>query len=80
MILVMLYVNKKNLTGSARSKTILLLFIAGVLFAVISEGIQLYLPYRSFNIMDVIFNVSGVVLGAICIPFIQRIKIVDSRE
>lgn len=64
MILVWLHINKEEVTGSLL-KQIILWFIAGLLLATFSEGIQYWLPYRSFNVMDVIFNVSGVALGAL---------------
>ncbi len=45
--------------------------IAGIIFAAAAEGIQYWLPYRAFNLMDVIFNILGVLLGAaLTIPFI----------
>jgi len=36
---------------------------AGFLLAVISEGAQLVLPYRAFNVMDLVANWVGVVVG-----------------
>lgn len=38
---------------------------AGFLLAVISEGAQLVLPYRAFNVMDLVANWVGVVVGAL---------------
>jgi glycopeptide antibiotics resistance protein len=38
--------------------------IIGIIFATSAEGIQYWLPYRGFNIMDVLFNVLGVLIGA----------------
>jgi len=64
MILIWLYLNKRNVTGSVRFKKALLWLTAGVVLAVFAEGIQFYLPHRSFNIMDVLANVTGVVLGS----------------
>jgi hypothetical protein len=37
----------------------------GVVLAISAEGVQHWLPYRTFNIMDVIYNVCGVVLGVL---------------
>ncbi len=64
MVLVWLHLNKRNVTGSIRFKKALLWFTAGVVLAVCAEGLQYYLPHRSFNILDVFANVTGVVLGA----------------
>jgi len=44
-------------------KKIPLLIIIGILFAIITEVIQLYLPYRTFNINDLIANSFGIILG-----------------
>ena len=51
---------------------ILPLIILGILFAIISESIQFYLPYRTFNINDIIANTLGVILGLPIILLIKR--------
>jgi len=35
----------------------------GLVFATIAEFIHFFLPYRSFNINDLIGNVAGIILG-----------------
>ncbi len=65
MILVRLHLNRQNSTGAIRVKKASLWFIAGLLLAVFSESIQLYLPHRSFNVMDVISNATGIVVGGL---------------
>lgn len=52
-------------------KKILSLIILGMIFAIITEGIQFYLPYRTFNINDLIANTLGVILG---FPIIFLVK------
>ena len=37
--------------------------VAGIGLAVVAEGVQYYLPYRAFNVNDMISNVIGVMLG-----------------
>lgn len=37
--------------------------MVGLVIALLIEGIQYYLPYRSFNMYDVIFNVVGLLTG-----------------
>jgi len=64
MVLVWLNLNKQKVSGRVRLQKALLWFTAGVILAVCAEGLQYYLPHRSFNIMDVFANVAGVVLGA----------------
>ena len=65
MILVWLYLNKENITGVTRFNHALLWLVAGIFFAVILEAIHFLLPHRSFNPVDLILNVSGVILGAL---------------
>jgi len=49
--------------GVKLNKNLLLWFCLGILFAAGTEGLQYLLPYRSFNISDMIANMIGVVLG-----------------
>lgn len=65
MVLVWLYLNKENITGVTRFNHGLLWLAAGIFFAVFVEGIHLLLPHRSFNPVDLILNVTGVLLGAL---------------
>jgi VanZ family protein len=41
----------------------------GLALAVVAEGIQLGLPYRSFTLMDLSFNMAGVMLGSLAMLF-----------
>ena len=43
------------------------LVLMGIFFAGFCEGIQYLLPYRSFNINDLIANIAGVIFGLILI-------------
>lgn len=43
--------------------SIWLWFAGGIAFAGFSEGIQYLLPYRSFNINDLLANVTGIILS-----------------
>jgi glycopeptide antibiotics resistance protein len=43
----------------------MLAFGTGLLLAVISEGVQFVLPYRSFNVFDLVANCTGLVFGGI---------------
>lgn len=38
-------------------------FLLGFVLALLIEGIQYYLPYRSFNMYDVLFNVVGLIMS-----------------
>jgi glycopeptide antibiotics resistance protein len=49
----------------------------GLLFAVLAEGIQYFLPYRAFNVNDVLANVIGVLIGmAVWLALRKRITTV----
>lgn len=37
--------------------------LLGVVFASATEGLQYFIPWRSFNINDILANVSGVLIG-----------------
>jgi len=65
MLLVWLYLNAKNMYDKKRTKRAVQLFFVGVFLAAFAEVLQYWFPYRSFNPMDLLFNVSGVVLGAL---------------
>jgi VanZ family protein len=43
----------------------LIALLYGILFATFSEGIQYFLPYRTFNINDLLANWLGVVVGGV---------------
>jgi VanZ family protein len=43
--------------------------LLGILLALSAEGVQYFLPYRAFNVNDMISNVIGMMLGAGIIVF-----------
>jgi len=45
----------------------LLLIGAGILTAIATEGIQYFLPYRGFSIVDMISNLFGVLAGSLAL-------------
>ncbi|MBN1186134.1 MAG: VanZ family protein [Bacteroidales bacterium] len=49
--------------GIKMNKNLPLWFLWGILFAAGTECLQYFMPYRSFNISDIIANVIGVALG-----------------
>ncbi len=65
MVLVWLHLNKENITGRTRFNHTLYWLAAGVLFAAFVEGVQCLLAHRAYNPVDLILNVSGVLLGAV---------------
>jgi len=39
-------------------------FFMGILLAILAEGVQYFLPYRTYNVIDLVANLLGVFLGA----------------
>lgn len=58
---------KKSFTKD--TGTILFYLLLALVFAFLNEGVQYYLPYRAFNINDLIANFMGVLLGHIIFYF-----------
>jgi VanZ family protein len=50
-------------------------FVALIIFAAVTEWIQYYLPYRAYNINDLLSNILGIIIGFTMI-FANRIKFV----
>ncbi len=49
----------------------LLVFLVGFVWGVLMEIVQFFLPYRSFQIQDIITNGIGLVTG-ICVSYVLR--------
>ena len=65
MVIGWIYLNRSRIHGKKRVQYALRLFYAGVVLALFAEGIQYFLPYRSFSPVDALFSVAGVVLGGV---------------
>jgi len=52
----------------------------GFLLAGISEGAQYMLPYRSFNIFDLMANCVGLVLGGVISWKMMRLRMIGERQ
>ncbi len=44
---------------------------AALLFALVTECVQYFLPYRSFDVNDLIANTLGVTLGLVALRYVQ---------
>ena len=60
-----------NGNRNKRLSYILLWISYGLLTAIITEGIQYFIPYRSFNMNDLLANLIGVAIGIILLPFFK---------
>ncbi len=56
-----------------------LMIVAGLLLAAATEAVQLYLPYRAYNINDMLGNIAGVAIGAIIALFIPKSNTLKSK-
>ena len=69
MLLIFLTYNNGN---RYKKLSYILFWISyGILAAIITEGTQYFLPYRSFNINDLLANLIGVILGISLLPLIR---------
>jgi VanZ family protein len=76
-ILTFLYILwRRDLNYSIRTAELVLFFVAGFIFCWLTEYIQIFIPGRSFNIMDMIYNIAGIFLGIIiCYYLLLRLFI-----
>ena len=65
MVLVWLHLDREQVTGAARFNYALLWLVAGSIYAALLEGLHLLVPYRTFNPVDLVLNVAGVVTGSL---------------
>jgi glycopeptide antibiotics resistance protein len=52
----------------------------GLLFAACSEGIQYLLPYRAFNVNDLVANVIGIIIGFFVSEPIKRLRNLEAES
>ncbi len=62
-----------NITYQRHSLLIILLFIS--VYSIILEAIQYFLPYRTFNLYDILASLIGVAVGVVFYFLYRRLKI-----
>ena len=60
-------------------KNLLPWFVWGILYAIGAESIQYLLPYRSFNISDMLSNIIGVVVGFVVFVPLKKLLNVNGE-
>lgn len=72
-ILVLLFAiwKYRDLVDSGRNKLLLYVF-SGLIYAVITESIHVFLPRRGFNPIDMSLNILGLTVGLICFFYIVK--------
>ena len=68
----------KPFSGVKKFNFIIWLFV-GILFCIFSESVQYIIPYRTFNINDMIANCSGIFLSVIVFLFTGPKKILSEK-
>lgn len=58
-----LYLRQREIAGHARFLYIAGWFLIGIFLAVMFEFVHYFLPYRTFNPIEILFNITGVILG-----------------
>lgn len=65
-ILTFLYVLwRSDINYSIRITELILFFVAGFIFCWLTEYVQIFIPGRSFNILDMIYNMAGILFGIV---------------
>jgi len=57
-----------------------LIIFCGILFAATTESLQIIVPGRSFNPVDLILNISGLITGIIIIVGLNKIKVKIKKQ
>jgi glycopeptide antibiotics resistance protein len=65
------FINSAGLFGKKISKNRFLVFFLGIVMVLFSECVQYFLPWRTFNINDLLANFLGFVIGFL-ILFIKK--------
>jgi VanZ family protein len=77
LICIYFYVGQRNGLILFRDHS-LVKFLAFIIFlATVTEVVQIWVPYRAFNPMDWVANISGVIIGLIFINLLSRKKVIS---
>lgn len=52
----------------------------GMFFSFFIEGLHFFIPYRTYNVMDFLFNLSGIFFGFVILYFLLFLKKQNKRE
>jgi VanZ family protein len=79
LVCMYFFAGQKNGIILFRDRALLKFLILIVFLATVTEVIQIWVPYRAFNPMDWVSNVSGVILGLIVMGLLKRRKVIGIR-
>ncbi len=60
---VLFYLWKRNVSGNKLKKTLLVFIVSIFAISFINEGIQFFIPGRTFNFWDIFYNITGMFAG-----------------
>jgi len=55
-------------------KSYLKIFVSGLIFGLYIEFVQYFLPYRCADVLDVIVDITGLIMGIMAIYFCRKVK------
>ena len=70
---VFYFPGRRNLSGERNFKTLIIPLLAGVAFCILTEVIQLWVPGRAFNPVDMALNISGLLIGIPVGRYLEKI-------
>ena len=73
MLPVFYYLSGRKTLVNRILKTSWPLILTGIFFAAFAEGVQIFVPGRSFNPVDMLFNVTGLLSGIPAGTFVQSL-------
>ncbi len=66
LILPLLFIYWRNISGAGnRMRELTWFLLTGTIYAGLTEAIQLFIDGRSFNPVDLLYNITGVIAGTI---------------
>ena len=79
LICIYFYAGQKNGLVLFRQRALTKFLILIFILATVTEVVQLWVPSRSFNPMDWITNISGVIIGLVVMYLLSRRKVIGIR-
>ena len=72
LVLTVLFMKWQQLEGRSQRWLNIIVVIFGSVYASLNEIVQLFVPTRAFNPLDILSNISGVIIGLIFVNFVLK--------
>jgi VanZ family protein len=79
LICMYFYIGQRNGLNLFRKRPLTKFLVYIFILAIITEVVQLWVPYRSFNPMDCVSNASGVIIGLVVMLMLRRRQVNINR-